>query len=85
MNDEPLLTVPEVAQRLRVTAETVRRWLRAGRLRGARISDAAGYRIPRSEVARLLRELGLPPAGDHPKAEAASPRLTDAASWPVRW
>ena len=56
---EVILTVPEVAERLRVQDETVRRWLRSGRLRGVLLSRRAGYRVPASEVRRLLGlELG---------------------------
>ncbi len=53
---EPMLTVREVAERLRVNAETVRRWLRAGQLRGVWLSDRAGWRIPAGELERFLRE-----------------------------
>jgi excisionase family DNA binding protein len=49
------LTVPEVAEQLRVAEETVRRWLRIGKLKGKRLGGTkAGYRIPQSEVDRLL-------------------------------
>jgi excisionase family DNA binding protein len=51
-----VLTVPEVAERLRLNEETVRRWLRTGKLRGNRLGGTkAGYRIPESEVERVLR------------------------------
>jgi excisionase family DNA binding protein len=53
--------VPEVAERFGVHVETVRLWLRSGRLRGTLLmSKQAGYRIPASEVERLLT--GQPPA-----------------------
>ena len=56
MDDEPMLTVAEVAERLRVHPETVRIWLRQGKLKGVRLGGTkAGYRIPASEVNRLLR------------------------------
>ena len=52
---EQLLTVHDVATRLKITPETVRRWLRAGKLRGARPGgDKMGYRIAEGEVTRLL-------------------------------
>ena len=52
---ERVLTVPEVAERLRINEETVRRWLRTGKIQGVRLGGTrAGYRIPESEVARLL-------------------------------
>ena len=50
-----MLTVDEAAATLRVTAETVRRWLRDGRIRGVRLGGRkAGWRIPAGEVRRLL-------------------------------
>jgi excisionase family DNA binding protein len=53
---EPLLTVRETADRLRVNPETVRRWLRAGRLKGILMGgDRGGYRIPASELERLTQ------------------------------
>jgi excisionase family DNA binding protein len=52
---EEYLTVAEVAGRLKVDPETVRVWLRAGKLQGTQLSRAAGWRIPESEVERLLR------------------------------
>jgi len=52
---EQLLTVQDVALRLRITPETVRRWLRTGKLRGALLGgDKMGYRIAEGEVMRLL-------------------------------
>ena len=55
MTDEELLTVDEVARRLKLHPETVRRWIRAGKLRAIRLgSDRAGLRIRVSEVQRLL-------------------------------
>lgn len=51
---EELLTAQDVADRLRVTVETVRRWLRDGDLVGVQLGDRAGYRIRRSELERFL-------------------------------
>lgn len=57
MTDDRLLTVTEVADRLRVDPETVRRMLRAGRLHGSiPVSARAGWRIPESEVSRVIEE-----------------------------
>lgn len=55
MADE-LLTVKEVAERLKVKPVTVQRWLRAGRMRGTVLSDRMGWRVHASEVDRLLAE-----------------------------
>ena len=55
MSDERLLTVAEVAARVRVSEATVREWLRRGRLKGSRPGGTkAGWRIPESGVRRLL-------------------------------
>jgi excisionase family DNA binding protein len=54
--DEEWLTVQETADRLKVTPETVRVWLRDGRLKGTQpINRRVGWRIPASEVERVLR------------------------------
>lgn len=51
-----MLTVNEVAQRMRVSPFTVRRWLREKRLHGILTGRRAGYRIPASEFERFVRE-----------------------------
>jgi excisionase family DNA binding protein len=49
------LTVAEFAERVRLNPQTVRKWLRSGRIHGYSLgSDRGGYRIPESEVDRLL-------------------------------
>ena len=55
MADDDVLTVAEVARRLRVHPVTLRKWLRAGKVRGVRLGGTkTGWRIPASEVTRLL-------------------------------
>jgi excisionase family DNA binding protein len=52
-----LLTVEEIAERLNLSTETIRRWLRSGRLRGIRIgARRAGWRIPERDLAAYLRD-----------------------------
>lgn len=52
-----MLTTKEVAERLRVAQVTVERWVRKGTIKGVRIgSRRAGWRIPESEVRRVLGE-----------------------------
>ena len=48
------LTVNEVAERLKVTPLTVRRWLNAGALSGIQIGDRAGCRITEEDVQTFL-------------------------------
>ena len=69
MGDEALMTVPEVAARLRVQEETIRRWLRNGRLKGVLLSRRGGYRIPASEVARFLSGEAPTPAPAKPEPD----------------
>lgn len=54
MPDEPLLTVRQVAERLQISPVTVQRWLRSGRLKGLILSDRMGWRVPESEVQRII-------------------------------
>lgn len=55
MAEERLYTVQEVAARLKTTPETVRRWLRSGRLRGIRLGGTKlGYRISEADLQRFL-------------------------------
>ena len=55
MNEQRLLTVREVAERLRSSPETVRRWLRQGKLRGFRPGGTKlGYRVPETELVRFI-------------------------------
>jgi excisionase family DNA binding protein len=64
MQDQQLLTVREVAERIRSSPETVRRWLRQGKLRGFRPGGTKlGYRVTESELQRFLRESQTPPMG----------------------
>jgi excisionase family DNA binding protein len=69
MNEQRLLTVREVAERLRSSPETVRRWLRQGKLRGFRPGGTKlGYRVPESELQRFLHVAGEskpPPGGNN--------------------
>jgi excisionase family DNA binding protein len=59
---ERLMTVAQVADRLQVHRESVRRWIRQGRLRGSLVGgDRSGYRIDAREVRRFVAE-GVPDA-----------------------
>ena len=53
---EDILTPGEVAKMLRVSPDTVTRWIRLGRLRAAKLPSGT-YRIARKDVEKLLREL----------------------------
>ena len=51
MNDA-FFTVKEMAAILRVHAQTIRRYIRTGKLQALRLGGK-GHRIPRSEISRL--------------------------------
>ena len=50
------LTVDEAAAQIQVHPETIRRWLRDGKVVGVLISRAGGYRIRQSELDRFLSD-----------------------------
>ena len=56
MDRDTYLTVEQAAERIQAHVETVRRWLREGKIAGTLISRRAGYRIAAGEVDRFLRE-----------------------------
>jgi excisionase family DNA binding protein len=51
---ERIYTVEEVAERLRVNPETIRRYLRSGKLGSYFVAQA--YRIPEAELERFMQE-----------------------------
>ena len=64
MEEERWLTVQKVADRLDVSEQTVRRWLRSGELPGVLIADRAGYRIRPRDLDGFLRSRGWAPFTD---------------------
>lgn len=54
MNDQQWLTVKQIAERLQVHPETVRDWLRDGKLKGYRISSRAGWRVTPEDLQRFV-------------------------------
>jgi excisionase family DNA binding protein len=67
MADHPLLTVPQVAERLQVTEEAVRDWLRAGKLRGYRPGGPkVGWRVSVADLEEFLTDAAnRPPKEEH--------------------
>ena len=57
------LTVNEVAERLKVTPLTVRRWLKAGELVGYQLGDRAGWRIAESDLQLFMEARKGSPEG----------------------
>ena len=54
--DERWLTVSEICERLRVHEETVRRWLREGKLPGRAFGGRTGYRVRESDLESFLNQ-----------------------------
>jgi len=82
--DEQLKTVQQVAERLQVHQETVRKWLREGELVGINFEGKTGWRIRASEVEAFLErreELSKNPAETDPGgAGSPSPAGTGEAT-----
>ena len=53
---EQLLSVEEVAQRLGLNPETVRRYLRQGEIKGVRFGFRAGWRIKEADLAAFIEQ-----------------------------
>lgn len=71
-DDERMLTVKDIAERLQTNQETIRRWLRAGELRGMQLGDRSGYRVPVSELRRFIAaRMSPPPEAGRQEAAAA--------------
>jgi excisionase family DNA binding protein len=54
---DQFLTVEDVAKRLQIHPETVRRWLREGRLEGILMGRRGGWRIKPESVEKLLAQM----------------------------
>lgn len=51
---EELMTVEEVAERLKMNPETVRRYLRSGELKGIAFSNKVGWRITEQDLQEFI-------------------------------
>lgn len=51
---EPTITTEQAAQRLGVDIDTVRRYLRSGRLRGYQLSRKTGWRIFEDSIEQMI-------------------------------
>lgn len=59
---ERLLTVNEAAAALKLNPQTVREWLRSGKLRGLRTTENGRWRVPESALVESLATPTLRPA-----------------------
>jgi excisionase family DNA binding protein len=56
MTDEEMLTLTDVAERLHVHIDTVRRWVRDGELPAYQLGARAGYRVKMSDFRAFLEK-----------------------------
>lgn len=56
MSQDRWLTVEQVAETLQVHIDTVRLWLRAGRLKGSLLSRRAGWRVRESDLDAFMED-----------------------------
>jgi len=81
--DEELLTASQAGEALSASSQTIRNWIRSGRLHAVRIGNR--FLIPRSEVERMLGDVLLA-RGESPwdfaddAPAAALPRAGDRSS-----
>ncbi len=54
--DEQWLTVVQIASRLQVHEETVRRWLRTGQLKGRNFKGKSGYRVRSDDLEAFMSQ-----------------------------
>jgi excisionase family DNA binding protein len=54
MEQERMLTLKQVAERLQVSLASVRRWVQEGDLRGVNLRGKAGWRITERELQDFL-------------------------------
>lgn len=54
--DDQWVTTAEIANTLQVHEETVRRWLRSGRLPAVNLGRRAGWRVRRQDLDAFLEE-----------------------------
>lgn len=57
MADERWFTTREIAELLKVSDQTVWRWLKTGRMRGINLSGKTGWRVRESDVNAFIEEL----------------------------
>ena len=54
VKSSPFYTLSEAANIFRVSKATMKRWLRNGKIRGVRVNPRGDWRIPKSEIEKLL-------------------------------
>jgi excisionase family DNA binding protein len=63
MTRETMFTVQEVADQLNVHPDTVRQWIRSGKLEAIDLGGRAGFRVSESALQKFIRERKVRPQG----------------------
>ncbi|HEX4035161.1 MAG TPA: helix-turn-helix domain-containing protein [Solirubrobacteraceae bacterium] len=74
MSEQPLLTVPQVAAQLQVTAQTIRNWIDHGTLPAVRIGRA--FRVKRQDVEALLERASADSSSHATRRDVWQPTTT---------
>lgn len=84
---DDLLTVPEAAERLKVSAVTVSRWIKQGRLRALKVGPRA-VRIRTEDLDRIMAPTGAPVELDPEEGATgpgSGPPINRSANRSGRW
>lgn len=80
MSEPELLTVVEAARELRVSRDTVYRWIREGRIGSVKLASGT-VRIGRSHIRSFARDRVASPKADHPWRRQIHQECSAAARW----
>jgi len=69
---EQLLTVEQVAERLQVNEQTIRRWLREGELTGVAFGGRTGWRVSEEDLTAFLDRKRFAEAQEEKTGKAAA-------------
>ncbi len=72
MIDERWLTVADVADQLQIDEQTVRRWIRAGKLIARNLGGKAGYRIRPNDLQAYMESLPVAEGEEMRQAKIAA-------------
>jgi len=70
--DERWLTVADVADQLQIDEQTVRRWIRAGKLIARNLGGKAGYRIRPNDLQAYMESLPVAEGEEMQQAKIAA-------------
>jgi len=70
--DERWLTVADVADQLQIDEQTVRRWIRAGKLIARNLGGKAGYRIRPNDLQAYMESLPVAEGEEMRQAKIAA-------------